>query len=308
MMESTTTTGFRRLERARRRYAELINALLAAGDETAARACAELAVAQGIWRHPDQRPKHYVPSLPPIPVYDPADFWFTDYLRESYPRIRAELDSVTDPSARGFLPVEEPLVGAGRWDQVTLYDMGHRFDDACERFPVTAGVIEGIPEASSGGPGAVTLSWLYPGSHILPHCGGSNARQRVHLGLVVPEGPRMRVGDQILRWREGDCLVFDDSFEHEVWHEGTEPRVVLLMDVSHAGLDDSARDWILSARTAFDERIRAYMDERGIARAEMVDGVLHLVADGATTSLFTRHMREIDASAVEFRDGKVSYE
>ncbi|WP_222840681.1 aspartyl/asparaginyl beta-hydroxylase domain-containing protein [Actinosynnema mirum] len=282
--------------------------MLADGDEAAARACAELAVAQGVWRHPDQRPTHYVPSLPPIPVYDPARYWFTDYLRESYPRIRAELDSVTDPAVRGFLPVEESLLGEGRWDQVTFYDTGQRFDDACARFPVTAGVIEGIPEASSGGPGVVTLSWLHPGTHILPHCGGSNARQRVHLGLVVPEGPRMRVGDQVLRWKEGDCLVFDDSFEHEVWHEGSEPRVVLLMDVSHADLDDSVRDWILSARSAFNERIRAYMEERGIARAEMVDGVLQLVADGGATSLFTRHLREVDASAVELRDGKVSYE
>jgi aspartyl/asparaginyl beta-hydroxylase (cupin superfamily) len=303
-----TTTGARRTDRTRQRYSDLIADLLDEGDEAAARACAELAVAQGVWRHPDQRPTHYVPSLPPIPVYDPERFWFTDYLRESYPRIRAELDSVTDPAARGFLPVEEPLLGKGRWDQVIFYETGQRFADACDRFPVTAGVIEGIPEASSGGPGVVTLSWLHPGAHIKPHCGGSNARQRVHLGLVVPEGPRMRVGDQILRWREGDCLVFDDSFEHEVWHEGVEPRVVLLMDVSHSELDDSIRDWILSARTTFDDRIRAYMDEHGIARAEVVDGVLRLIADSGSASLVTRHLREVDASAVVLEDGKVRYE
>ncbi|MYW90024.1 aspartyl/asparaginyl beta-hydroxylase domain-containing protein [Amycolatopsis rubida] len=301
-------TGARRGNATRQLYSDLIAALLAEGDEPAARACAELAVAQGVWRHPAQRPVHYVPSLPPIPVYDPGQFWFTAYLRESYPRIRAELDTVTDPAARGFLPVEEPLLGKGRWEQVTFYEAGHRFADACDRFPVTASVIEGIPEASSGGPGVVTLSWLHPGAHIRPHCGGSNARQRVHLGLVVPEGPRIRVGDRVLRWREGDCLVFDDSFEHEVWHEGTEPRVVLLLDVSHADLDESVRDWILSARTAFDDRIKAYMGERGIERAELVEGVLRLTADSGAASLVTRHLREVDASAVELKDGKVRYE
>ncbi|MCB5909695.1 aspartyl/asparaginyl beta-hydroxylase domain-containing protein [Streptomyces pinistramenti] len=307
-MSAAQSAGIRRTTNARRLYRELIDALLAEGDRQAARACAELAVAQGVWRHPDQRPEHHVPSLEPRPVFDPAQFWFTRYLTESYPRIRAELDAVTTPSSGGFLPVEEPLLDRGRWEQVTFYEAGHRFADVCERFPVTASVIEGIPEATSGGPGVVTLSWLYPGTHIRPHCGGSNARQRVHLGLVVPEGPRIRIGDRTLRWKEGECLVFDDSFEHEVWHEGTEPRVVLLLDVSHHELDPSVRDWILSARSEFDERISSSMSERGIQRAELTDGALRLTADPGVTSLVTRYLREINASAIELRDGKARYE
>ncbi|MFJ5676408.1 aspartyl/asparaginyl beta-hydroxylase domain-containing protein [Streptomyces sp. NPDC093097] len=307
-MSTPLNAGIRRTTDTRRHYRALIDALLAEGDRQAARACAELAVAQGIWRHPDQRPEHYVPSLEPCPVFDPAQFWFTAYLAESYPRIRAELDAVTAASPAGFLPVEEPLLDRGRWEQVTFYEAGHRFADACARFPVTASVIEGIPEAGSAGPGVATLSWLYPGTHIRPHCGGSNARHRVHLGLRVPEGPRIRVGDRTLRWQEGACLVFDDSFEHEVWHEGTEPRVVLLLDVSHHALDPGLRDWILSARSAFDARIGSYMSERGIQRAELTEGTLRLTADRGVTSRVTRHLRENNASAIELRDGKARYE
>ncbi|WP_372404805.1 aspartyl/asparaginyl beta-hydroxylase domain-containing protein [Streptomyces luteireticuli] len=307
-MSTAPGAGIRRTTEARRHYRDLIDALLAEGDREAARACAELAVAQGIWRHPEQRPEHYVPSLEPCPVFDPAQFWFTGYLAESYPRIRAELDAVTAEFPDGFLPVEEPLLDRGRWEQVTFYEAGHRFADVCERFPVTASVVEGIPEAGGGGPGVVTLSWLYPGTHIRPHCGGSNARHRVHLGLRVPEGPRIRVGDRTLRWQEGECLVFDDSFEHEVWHEGTEPRVVLLLDVSHHALDPSVRDWILSARSEFDARIGSYMSERGIRRAELTEGALRLTADHGVTGLITRYLRENNASAIELRDGKARYE
>ena len=31
-------------------------------------------------------------------------------------------------------------------------------------------------------------------------------------------------------WREGGLMVFDDSFEHEVWHRGKAPRAVLLFN------------------------------------------------------------------------------
>ena len=75
----------------------------------------------------------------------------------------------------------------------------------------------------------------------------------------MPPGVRIRVGDEIREWRAGECLVFDDSFEHEVcmgphpavaphrpmltwmdatlrgqvWHDGTADRVVLICDAWH---------------------------------------------------------------------------
>ena len=51
--------------------------------------------------------------------------------------------------------------------------------------------------------------------------------------LLVPAGCRIRVGDEVREWRQGECLVFDDSFEHEVWHEGTDERIVLICDLWH---------------------------------------------------------------------------
>jgi aspartate beta-hydroxylase len=294
--------------RVRERYSELIDTLLDEDDGDGARRCAELAVELGIWRDPLQRPAHYVSSLAPRPIHDPAEFWFTGYLEENYDRIRAELDAITDPDAHGFLPVDERELYDGRWDQVVFYEMGHRFDEACARFPVTAGVIDAIPESAGAGPGVIMLSWLYPGTRIKPHCGGSNARLRVHLGLAVPPGPRIRVGDQELGWEEGRCIVFDDSFEHEVWHDGDQPRVVLLMDISHPDLDADARGWLLSTRESFTDRIGSYLTKQGIRRAELVDDdEVRLFADDRSTSLLIRHLREVGASAVELRDGTVRF-
>lgn len=39
----------------------------------------------------------------------------------------------------------------------------------------------------------------------------------------------MRVHDRIVRWAEGETLVFDDTYNHEVWNDTGGTRVVLLI-------------------------------------------------------------------------------
>ena len=34
-------------------------------------------------------------------------------------------------------------------------------------------------------------------------------------------------------WKEGKFIIIDDSFEHEVWHDGTELRLILIVDFWH---------------------------------------------------------------------------
>ena len=53
-------------------------------------------------------------------------------------------------------------------------------------------------------------------SRLKPHCGPTNARLRVHVGLSVPEGAGLRVGNETRAWIVGGAIAFDDSFEHEV--------------------------------------------------------------------------------------------
>jgi beta-hydroxylase len=52
-----------------------------------------------------------------------------------------------------------------------------------------------------------------------------------HLGLQVPESGsvRMNVGPETVGWAEGETLVFDDTYEHEVWNDTDGTRIVLLV-------------------------------------------------------------------------------
>ncbi|CAE8687687.1 unnamed protein product, partial [Polarella glacialis] len=95
------------------------------------------------------------------------------------------------------------------------------------------------------GGGDVIFSVLTPGTRLRPHCGPSNARLTCHMGIKVPktleQGCRMRVAAEEPRgWQEGKCVVFDDSFEHEVIYDEAKShesypgdRVVLLANFWH---------------------------------------------------------------------------
>ena len=49
-------------------------------------------------------------------------------------------------------------------------------------------------------------------------------------------GVRLTVAGETCSWEEGRCLAFDDSFVHEVRHEGDRRRVVLIVDTWHPEL------------------------------------------------------------------------
>jgi aspartyl/asparaginyl beta-hydroxylase (cupin superfamily) len=117
---------------------------------------------------------------------------------------------------------------------------------------MTAAVLKCIPGADTAG--SVFFSRLAPGSHIIPHCGPHNLRIRAHLGLIVPGGNcQMRVGTETRCWTAGEVLLFDDSFEHEVWNETQFDRYVLIVDVWHPSL---SRDEITLFRE-IDRRLSA---------------------------------------------------
>lgn len=50
----------------------------------------------------------------------------------------------------------------------------------------------------------------------------------------------MRVGNETRAWREGQPLLFDDSFEHAAVNRGHSPRVVFVADLWHPDLVSDA--------------------------------------------------------------------
>jgi len=116
-----------------------------------------------------------------------------------------------------------------RWKTFFIYGYGFEAKLGVEMCPRTAELMRQIPGMTTA-----MFSILSPRKHILDHRGPYKGVLRYHLGLIVPkdaEACRIRVGDDFRHWEEGHSMIFDDTFNHEVWNDTDETRVVLFVDV-----------------------------------------------------------------------------
>ncbi len=116
-----------------------------------------------------------------------------------------------------------------RWKTFFLYGYGFEAKLGVQMCPRTAALMHEIP-----GMKTAMISILSPRKHILDHRGPYKGVLRYHLGLIVPQDAascRIRVGEDVRHWEEGKSLMFDDTFNHEVWNDTDETRVVLFVDV-----------------------------------------------------------------------------
>ncbi len=167
------------------------------------------------------------------PVHRNEDFPWMAALEHDWRAIRAELDAVLlrrepIPAFQEIAPELQAITQDDRWQTYVLYAYGVKAPRNCQACPVTTAAVERIP-----GMKTALFSILAPGKHIPPHRGPYKGLLRAHLGLRIPGPPgavRLRVGEVRTEWHEGQAIVFDDTFDHEVWNDSADVRVVLFID------------------------------------------------------------------------------
>ena len=141
----------------------------------------------------------------------------------------------------------EALGNNGKWYLYYLYAGGKKIRKNCANAEVTCRLLEDIPQISNCPQCSVLFSLMEAGTHVFSHSGPSNTKLRVHLGLDIPDSSanlsaaaisRMRVCNEYLQWKQGQMTIFDDSFDHEVWHfnKYNYSRLVLIIDILHPNL------------------------------------------------------------------------
>eukprot|EP00439_Symbiodinium_sp_Y106_P069186 s843_g11.t2 len=177
------------------------------------------------------------------------------------------------------------IAGNGTWVDVRLW-RGRAFNKKlCERhFRVVCSLVEASPEIWTNPWSHVLLSVLEPDSWVPFHQGHSNGQLTYHVPVtlpsnsaaelaVVPRGGALPEDDhdriqshpeeQIVSWKPGKTLVFDDSFSHAVRYraslsgadEPKRPRLLLLTRAWHPELS-------ADERSALREFIRKGGEER----------------------------------------------
>lgn len=167
------------------------------------------------------------------PVIDPAELRWTAEVDRQWRTIRAEAEALIPglgeiPPLGAMSPSHGGIAPDDLWRAFFLYGYGYKVEKNCARCPQTAAIIERIPDLVTA-----FFSILSPGTRIAAHTGPTKALVTCHLGLMVPPDGSctMRLDGRELGWTEGECLVFDDTYRHEVTHSGATPRIVLLIQV-----------------------------------------------------------------------------
>ncbi len=166
--------------------------------------------------------------------FESNQFPWVDHIERNWTVIRDEMATLLEdhealPNFQDISKDQIEITDDDRWKTFFLYGYGFEAELGVELCPRTAALMREIPGMTTA-----MFSILSPRKHILDHRGPYKGVLRYHLGLIVPEDAaacRIRVGDDIRHWEEGKSLIFDDTFNHEVWNDTDETRVVLFVDV-----------------------------------------------------------------------------
>jgi hypothetical protein len=203
-------------------------------------------------RNPQQiiHPRLWFPGLTARPWHDPSTVAEIEALESHYAFIRAEYEGLTC-SGGAFKPYTEVsrLVNGGRkpgsdldlahpkatneeaWGAYHLWQTTGEVVDHCRRCPVTAGLLRAVSVARES-----LFSRLAPLTDISVHSDQLNFVLTCHLGVVIPRGCQLVVGEEARTWHEGEALLFDSSFLHAAMNDSHYARTVLLLDVWHPEL------------------------------------------------------------------------
>ena len=168
--------------------------------------------------------------------YPLSDFELVEKLESNWEVIRDEMLAISQDDFDPWL--QRSMHGEG-WSVFGLFAIGRRFKQASDYCPETAKILERIPGVALSG-----FSRMAPGTHISPHCGWAFDSYRLHLGLDVPDGCRLRVADETRTWENGKCLIFDDTVEHEAWNDSDKYRTTLMLDFLRPGITEFSVDHI----------------------------------------------------------------
>jgi aspartyl/asparaginyl beta-hydroxylase (cupin superfamily) len=206
----------------------------------------------------------YYPGMPQREFYEREEFpWIAD-MEAAIPDMQDELNQVLsetslfDPYVKSHPDrprPNNPLLDNANWGALYFWQNGDAVAENIAKCPKTVAALERapIPVIQDRSPMAL-YSVLEPDTHIAPHFGLLNTRLICHIPLILPSDCAIRVGSETRPWKDGEALIFDDSFEHEAWNRSQERRVILLFEVWRPELTETER----SALTTIFEAINEY--------------------------------------------------
>jgi beta-hydroxylase len=171
-------------------------------------------------------------AVPAAPILDRPKFPHLDPLRDGWREIREEAMHLFD---EGYIRAAEKHNDASfgsffkeGWKRFYLKWYGEALPSAHALCPHTVALLATIPSVK-----AAMFALLPPGSKLNPHRDPFAGSLRYHLGLITPNSDdcRIFVDGELYAWRDGEDIVFDETYVHWAENRTEQTRVILFCDV-----------------------------------------------------------------------------
>ncbi len=119
-------------------------------------------------------------------------------------------------------------ISSPKWQCFFIKCYGKTTELAKRHLPLTSKLVENQKEIC-----LAMVSILEPGASIPPHWGPSKACLRYHLTIECDASEKafITVENKRYHWKEGDGVIFDDTYKHSAENPTNSYRVVLFCDI-----------------------------------------------------------------------------
>ncbi len=173
-----------------------------------------------------------VSLFPNQAIHDSQQIDDLRFLKSHWQTIRDEALALADD---GQIKASDTLNDAGfnsffrsGWTRFYLKWYDDNLPSAAQRCPNTVELLKQAPSVK-----AAMFASLPPGGVLTPHRDPYPGALRYHLGLVTPNDDDcyIKVDDQVHSWRDGEDVLFDETFIHEAHNNTDQTRIILFADV-----------------------------------------------------------------------------
>ena len=187
-----------------------------------------------------------VPNKPILPVSTIPDL---ARLRDNWTTIRDEATALFDEgrikASDGYNDWGFNSFFRSGWKRFYLKWYGDALPSAERMCPQTVALLKSIPCIK----GAM-FATLAPGGRLVRHRDPYAGSLRYHLGLVTPTHPgecRIFVDGNAYTWRDGEDLLFDETFLHYAENTTDQNRIILFCDIErplHTSAMRAVNRWV----------------------------------------------------------------
>ncbi len=171
-------------------------------------------------------------AVPAKPILDPRMLPELDALRDNWQVIRDEAVALMDDgqirAATGHNDLGFNSFFKNGWKRFYVKWYAEPLPSAQAACPKTVALVESLSSVN-----AAMFALLPPGAKLNRHRDPFAGSLRYHLGLVTPNSDacRIYVDGQMYSWRDGQDLLFDETYIHSAENATDTTRIILFCDV-----------------------------------------------------------------------------